>query len=570
MMDQHKAAEVAKEFAGLTAFRANPEGRGNEKALLEWLDKQDQEGWAVAYATAYVPGQSSTVVWGMMTVQGTWEERKKAENESYWNKVDEGWCYMNGKLVPHAMEWGEEVLKNAYALTYRRQAEGRAEKDRYIELDQRLTIAEGLHWYPELKSWGRWTGETGAVEAFVVEGRYEERAGTTGGVVLVSKEIIASQLHEGGMELVQFIDGTWSTDVIRSNWTTEGEEFVQNEHLAYRRSATHGSWAWVRGVRRVDISGHVEEDVEEASEESKIEFICWPYLPHGDETTPVCRSKATDEALRSYFDPKDERCLQITPVFFRPEVLDKYMCAPERYEVTERSIHAKDAWYLETYDINDAGQVHTYLRYLGYLPLKEQQHWQSCNEKPCGKISDRAYTTDIAGDFGPESATDRLSGFARRQEQKTSKWWSVRNKKALERYLPCTNGDALTLWKESIGLLHQVTVENLTTRYFQGDVAGTGKKATWGTLDWLRHWFHQQKVPQVNRDAVLGPLKELAHLRNTVFAHGRHAGEAAKQVAKAKGYRLRLRGHSLDLTERVVDAMEALERIVDRIQTTPP
>jgi hypothetical protein len=42
---------------------------------------------------------------------------------------------------------------------------------------------------------------------------------------------------------------------------------------------------------------------------------------------------------------------------------------------------------LQTYDFNEAGQVHTYIRYLGYLPISEQRYWKAFNEPPKGTIS---------------------------------------------------------------------------------------------------------------------------------------------------------------------------------------
>jgi len=62
--------------------------------------------------------------------------------------------------------------------------------------------------------------------------------------------------------------------------------------------------------------------------------------------------------LANYFT-KSDLPFEISPAFFRPEVLLRYKSDPDKYELTIRSISCRDAWYLQTYDINDAGQVHT-------------------------------------------------------------------------------------------------------------------------------------------------------------------------------------------------------------------
>src|SRR6185437_16397021 len=71
---------------------------------------------------------------------------------------------------------------------------------------------------------------------------------------------------------------------------------------------------------------------------------------------------------------------------------------PVKYDLEERGISCRGAWSLRAYDVNKEGQVHSYLRYLGELPYKEQLYWQAFNEWPKGKLSDRAITTDFKGE----------------------------------------------------------------------------------------------------------------------------------------------------------------------------
>jgi hypothetical protein len=99
-------------------------------------------------------------------------------------------------------------------------------------------------------------------------------------------------------------------------------------------------------------------------------------------------------ATASYFDDSDLP-FEISPVFFKPEVLLRYKADRDKYSFSGRSIYCRGSWSLETFDINDAGQVHTYIRYLGYLPYEEQLYWRSYNEPPektyLGKGSDDGF-----------------------------------------------------------------------------------------------------------------------------------------------------------------------------------
>ena len=105
---------------------------------------------------------------------------------------------------------------------------------------------------------------------------------------------------------------------------------------------------------------------------------------------------------------------KISPTFFRPEVLQKYKADPEKYTIDGRSINCRGAWYLTTYDINEAGQVHSYIGYLAQLPYEEQLYWRSFNEWPKGNISKRAFQTDILGEFSKED--DPLAELKRQVE----------------------------------------------------------------------------------------------------------------------------------------------------------
>ena len=85
--------------------------------------------------------------------------------------------------------------------------------------------------------------------------------------------------------------------------------------------------------------------------------------------------------LDSYFRDTGKP-FEVSPVFFNPEVLTKYKSNHEKYDLDDRHIHCYGAWSLKTYSINEEGQVHTYLCYLGQLPYKEQLHWKQYNEEP--------------------------------------------------------------------------------------------------------------------------------------------------------------------------------------------
>lgn len=130
--------------------------------------------------------------------------------------------------------------------------------------------------------------------------------------------------------------------------------------------------------------------------------------------------------LPNYFE-KSNKPFEISPAFFRPEVLTRFKNDPEKYDLEDRSIGCRNAWYLKTYDINEAGQVHTYIGYLAKLPYEEQLYRQSFNEWPKAPISKRAYENDFEGnwssDYDPLQALKRK---IRQLDDNPPAWWKAR------------------------------------------------------------------------------------------------------------------------------------------------
>lgn len=565
-MNRQEADRCAEHLARLTVFNPGSSGRGNEEALLEWLADQDADGWPVAYASACIrhPGSVSACVWGMMMPTAQWDTLAARKTVCEWGGCDEGWCYQGGVLRKYGMEWGCEEYDGGYPVTLRRSApRGTKINPLYIEIDQRMTLPEGLHWYEEYQCWCRWSSEEGRVEPMIVEGTYESAdGGAEATVVLVSETVLKGQQDGADHELIQMFDWTGAGENHAGHYTTDDDEYHHADGIAYRRRGEPDGYMYIRGARRVQVQEDTEGD---STEEEGVKFLCWPWAP-GDPKHAECRESGVRRAdLRSYFEPPDDRCLEITPVFFDAEVLTRYKQNKDRYEVQDRQIHAYDAWTLKTYDINDAGQVHTYLVYLGQLPRKEQLYWLAHNEAPKARISDRAFTTDIEGNFGPDTSINRLRRMAERQTQKGSVWWRTHDPLMVERYLPTHDENAVEPWKQAVIELHQCTIENMLQEFFDRDVDKGDRDKERGLPNKLRRWLSGTGITEEDATEIVAPLTELNQLRNTV-AHGKTPEKAQKAVAKAMAFQNRLRGHSIDLTDRVVESLLRVEDTVEKVK----
>jgi hypothetical protein len=186
----------------------------------------------------------------------------------------------------------------------------------------------------------------------------------------------------------------------------------------------------------------------------------------------VTKISTDPKATTNYFEAKENSLpFELSPAFFRPEVLLKYKGDRDKYTVGPRDIHCCAAWTLRGYDVNEAGQVHAYICYLRNLPYSEQLHWASYNEPPKTGISERAFISDFKGEFS--SHTDPLQSvlsIVRRWADINVFWWKLRDKTLLERLsTPRTAGR--DEWTEAFMDLSKLIVEGFDMKAIRAKVA---------------------------------------------------------------------------------------------------
>ena len=172
-------------------------------------------------------------------------------------------------------------------------------------------------------------------------------------------------------------------------------------------------------------------------------------------------------ATATYFDASTNSLpFETSPVFFRSDVLSKYKANRDKYTISEEhgSIHCRGAWELRTFDVNEAGQIHTYICYLRDLSDHEQRYWQSFNEEPKAPIAQRAWLKDFLGEW-----TDIINPLAvvlsilRRWATSDLSWWKLREETLLEGVnTPRTT--SRDEWAQAFSDLSKLVVEGFQTK----------------------------------------------------------------------------------------------------------
>jgi hypothetical protein len=254
------------------------------------------------------------------------------------------------------------------------------------------------------------------------------------------------------------------------------------------------------------------------------------------ETRERIEVSANPDDLRNYFQEKSDKPLEMSPVFFKAEVLQRYKADSEKYDLEERTITCRGAWSLRTYDINDEGQVTTYLRYLGELPYKEQLYWQSFNEWPKAWLAKRTITTDFKGEFFVgENPLNELKSTVRGLDETAPIWWQPRGEDARKaaRY-PVTSSQSE--WGNEVLALDQLVNEGFLPSPLRKHAVSLGITVQ---PDWRQFKMLEEILAKISGDAadakaLIDPLRRLRELRNHLKGHASEKRQALAKDALTK------------------------------------
>ena len=279
----------------------------------------------------------------------------------------------------------------------------------------------------------------------------------------------------------------------------------------------------------------------------------------------LVETSCSPDSIASYFEKNSPLPWQISPIFFRPDVLHKYKMDPEKYTVTDRSISCRGSWHLTTYDINEEGQVHTYIRYLADLPYEEQIYWKSFNEAPKASISKRAFENDILGQFSSERDPLRdLKRHTGELDREQPRWWRNRGDDLRGKVnYPVT--DSIEEWGNAILDLDHLAVEGLSIRDLReiiNENHGT-YETQWGSIKLLEVALSSGGMAENQAREVCKPFSDLHILRNLARAHGDLEGRRTK-AAEARQQHGSLHDQFHYVTSRICTSMDRVKSVLPK------
>ena len=444
-----------------------------------------------------------------------------------------GYCWGGGRndvwIEREICNLGNKTLKEARQLVFTRRFEGLEGKESsYYELSQDYGHVTDVHWRQELGAYCRFD-ERGDFWPVVSITRKE----TVQEVSLVSfkREPLDEYLAASHSVLIRMFDFTMFRFGNFSGWPDGPEDrIVESDDFFFRQKVVPGYAAYTTGVQIIGPSRPTDEIF--ASMKGKhsrggpyVEFIAHDW--RNGHVSDI----STDPAETTNYFQSNENALpyELSPAFFRPEVLQKYKADHDKYTIRERDIYCRNAWSLRRYDVNEAGQVHAYIGDLRALPYEEQLYWKSFNEAPRADISQRALVNDFQGAWVEmASPLEKIKGIMGRWADTDVTWWKLREKGLLER-VATPRTASRDEWAAAFGDLAKLIVEGLQTRVIR-------KKLNAMSVSFENNWGSLTLIEKVlaagggrDNEKGLEGLKAVQLIRSKVLAHS--GRDAAAELA---------------------------------------
>ena len=451
----------------------------------------------------------------------------------------------------HSLDGGEKLV-------FVRSFDEVREYEPPIELSQKLIHALDLHYLDERNAYCR-LDERGDMENVITV--YHDRTGDPWQdvrAVTIRPRELATYMALTATSLVTFFNFTRYSPDEFDGWPAK----CSNEFMSRNIFCRHGRVDQYASYQKGHIIFYTERTPADLMEEKKAQddksnrqyatFLIIDSKNGGK----VIETSCSPDHIVNYFT-KSNLPWEMSPAFFHPEVLQKYKSDPEKYTMDRSGINCRGAWYLRSYDINEAGQVHAYIGDIASLPYREQLYWKSFNVYPQAGISERALQTDFRGQFPTTiDHLENLKNIVVELDKRPPKWWKLRGEILISSvYGPAT--DSVSEWGNEIIALDQLVVEGFQVKSLRRIIESNGGefKKEWGSLKLIDVSLVLMGKASAQAKDTVAPLKELHKMRNITNAHGDPNGKqlAVKSARKDHGS---LRNHFIEMSRRLVVALK--------------
>ena len=429
-------------------------------------------------------------------------------------------------------------------------------RNNYYELLQELSHVLGVHWLPERQSYCKFD-QNGDFEDIVSMTDNDEAR-----LITIKQEALQEFLIAGELALVQMFDfSLYKTDAFPGWDGLEDRESLDDDQLFYRQRIKEGVCGYIRGVQLLAPStskDNLNKDWSTPKQNNKKQYV--EFIAQDWRNKTVSNISTDPEATTNYFTAENNNLpFELSPAFFRPDVLLKYKADTEKYTVGDRDIHCRAAWYLKGYHINKAGQVHAYICDLRNLPYTEQIYWRGFNEEPKSGISEQAFTNDFEGRYW--SSMNPFQSLRDTLRNLKAEWWSLKDEDLLEKVtLPIANNK--DEWAEACMNISKLVIEGLSKKYIKKHLRENSQSVDnqHGSLrlfeQALYHFYEDEE------DQKLATMKKLQAIRSKVRGHSA-GSEGTELVSEALRVHENFTSHFQFICDGVAKELKLIQYMID-------
>lgn len=413
-------------------------------------------------------------------------------------------------------------------IIFEREFNGAKGEDRnYFEINQEYAHLANIHWSSAESAFVKYN-ELGDIEPIVSVTNYDNDNKIS--LVTFKREPLELYLASINSSLVRRFDFTLFKKGDFSGWSDNPENNItESENFSYRQKMD-GDASYTVGrqiIRGKTPKEHLFADFKGETPQQYVDFIA-----HDWRNNKIYEISTDPKATTNYFEAENNDLpFELSPAFFKPEVLIKYKNDSDKYTVDENRINCRESWGLRSYDINDARQIHAYICDLRNIPYSEQLYWKSFNEEPKSGISENAFLSDFKGEWRKNvTPLSQVLRTMQKWDDKKVSWWKIKDRNLINQVnTPITsNKDE---WAEAFMALAKLIIEGF-------DIKNIRKK-----LD-------DYNIEYTNAERSISLLEKLAEYEG----YGKLNGMVTIQLIRTK-----LKGHANGSEARKIEK-EALKK----------
>lgn len=249
-------------------------------------------------------------------------------------------------------DFGVKKLADARQMVFGRDFEGmKGQGSSYFEILQEYAHVTEIHWRPEQHAYCRFD-EHGDLEHVVSVTSKETQNDVT--LVSFKREPLEQYLATTNSVLLRMFDFTLCRLEDFTSWPEGPEDvFKVSDVFFYRQKVDPGKAAYTHGVQiirpsrpKAKIFSSMKARWSGRQQRQHAEFMVWDW-----RNKCTARISTDPAATTNYFRTRENTLpFELSPAFFRPEVLLKYKGDSDKYTIDERqrNIRCRNAWVLRS------------------------------------------------------------------------------------------------------------------------------------------------------------------------------------------------------------------------------